>query len=218
MVTIAAPSLPAFPQAPSNAVPVARWPQISAEEREVAQALADRVISERDGEPASVHHEERLPDDVARTVERAIASPSSSGLPLAVVSELAANPAYRAIAMRNALILASHLWPLSLLIYGGDLENITCLGHDRWLVSVVGRKLSLVGDSPFASDEECLEFFRRAVRRRFEERFDATRMAKNYVNAYRGLSRKRSNQDGPRSILPPQLNRHNGSGAIHHVD
>ena len=147
-------------------VPVARWPRIAAEEREVAQAIADRVIRERDNEPASVHHEEHLHDDVARVVDRAIASPSASGLPLAVVSELAANPGYRDVARRNAAILASHLWPLSLLIYGADLENITCLGHDRWLVSVVGRKLSLIGGSPFASDEECLEFFRRAVRLR----------------------------------------------------
>ena len=147
-------------------VPVTQWPQIAAEQREVAQAIAAQVISDRDGEPASVYHEEHLHEDVRRVVERAIAAPASSGLPLAVVSELVANPAYRDVARRNAAILASHLWPLSLLIYGADLENITCLGHDRWLVSVVGRKLALVGASPFASDEECLEFFRRAVRLR----------------------------------------------------
>jgi pilus assembly protein CpaF len=147
-------------------VPVARWPQIASEELEVAQAIADRVTRDRGGEPASVLHEERLHDDVAAVIERAIASPSTSGLPLAVVSELAANPAYRELARRNAAILASHLWPLSLLIYGADLENITCLGHDHWLVSLVGRKLLLVGNSPFASDEDCLEFFRRAVRLR----------------------------------------------------
>lgn len=147
-------------------VPVTAWPQIAAEQREVAQAIAAQVIRNRDGEPASVHHEERLHEDVSRVVEKAIAAPASSGLPLAVVSELAANPAYRDVARRNAAILASHLWPLSLLIYGADLENITCLGHDRWLVSVVGRKLELVGGSPFATDEDCLEFFRRAVRLR----------------------------------------------------
>ena len=147
-------------------VPVARWPQIAAEEREVAQAIADQVVRERGGDPASVHHEERLHDDVIRVLDRVIASPSTSGLPLAVVSELAGNPGYRDIARRNAAILASHLWPLSLLIYGADLENITCLGYDHWLVSVVGRKLSLIGDSPFESDEDCLEFFRRAIRLR----------------------------------------------------
>jgi pilus assembly protein CpaF len=147
-------------------VPVARWPQIASEELEVAQAIADRVIRDRGGEPASVLHEERLHNDVAAVIERAIASPSTSGLPLAVVSELTANPAYRDLARRNAAILASHLWPLSLLIYGADLENITCLGHDNWLVSLVGRKLLLAGNSPFGSDEDCLEFFRRAVRLR----------------------------------------------------
>ncbi len=147
-------------------VPVSRWPDIASEELEVAQAIAERVIRDRGAEPASVLHEERLHQDVAATIERAIASPSTSGLPLAVVSELTANPAYRDVARRNAAILASHLWPLSLLIYGADLENITCLGHDNWLVSLVGRKLRLVGNSPFATDEDCLEFFRRAVRLR----------------------------------------------------
>ncbi len=149
-----------------STVPVARWPEIASEELEVAQAIADRVVRDRGGEPASVLHEERLHQDVAAVIDRAIASPSTSGLPLAVVSELAANPGYRDVARRNAAILASHLWPLSLLIYGADLENITCLGHDNWLVSLVGRKLLLIGNSPFASDEDCLEFFRRAVRLR----------------------------------------------------
>jgi Flp pilus assembly CpaF family ATPase len=147
-------------------VPVTRWPEIASEELEVAQAIADAVIRGRGGEPASVLHEERLHTDVSAVIERAIASPSTSGLPLAVVSELSANQGYRDVARRNAAILASHLWPLSLLIYGADLENITCLGHDHWLVSLVGRKLSLVGNSPFASDEDCIEFFRRAVRLR----------------------------------------------------
>ena len=167
MTTAAIPaSLTSFDATPADRVAVAAWPQIAPEEREVAQAIADQVVREREGEPASVHHEERLHEDVARVVEAAIAAPSTSGLPLAVVSELAANQAYRDVARRNAAILASHLWPLSLLIYGADLENITCLGHDHWLVSVVGRKLSLVGNSPFSSDADCLEFFRRVVRLR----------------------------------------------------
>ena len=147
-------------------VPVSRWPQITAEEREVAQAIADRVVALRGNEPASVQHEERLHDDVAAVIDGMVSAPSSSGLPLAVTAELAHNTTYRELARRNATILASHLWPLSLLVYGADLENITCLGHDHWLVSLVGRKLSLVGSSPFSSDEECVEFFRRVIRMR----------------------------------------------------
>ena len=117
------------------------WPRIPEDEREVAQVIAAAVQRGRGGEPASVQHEERLGDDVALVIARAVASPQASGLPLAVVSELAANPGFRATAQRNATILASHLYPLSLLIYGADLENITCLAHDHWLVSTVGRKL-----------------------------------------------------------------------------
>ena len=147
-------------------VPVKPWPQLGAEEREVAQVLADTVARRRGGDPSSVQDEERVHDDVAAAVSAAIEQPATSGLPLSVVSELVRNPQYRATTVRNATILASHLWPLSLLVYGADLENITCLGHDHWLVGHVGRKLRLVGGSPFVSDEDCLEFFRRALRLR----------------------------------------------------
>jgi glycosyltransferase involved in cell wall biosynthesis len=37
---------------------------------------------------------------------------------------------------------------------------------------------------------QVLSLDRRAVRRRFEERFSATRMAKDYVHVYRSLMRK----------------------------
>jgi pilus assembly protein CpaF len=124
------------------------------------------VRRSRNGEPPSVLHEERLSEDVSRAIDRATESPQSSGLPLSVVAELARNSRYRATTQRNAVILASLLHPLSLLIYGAELENITCLSHDHWLVSTVGRKLSLIGDSPFASDEDVLEFFRGVVRMR----------------------------------------------------
>ncbi|HVC05015.1 MAG TPA: CpaF/VirB11 family protein [Candidatus Acidoferrales bacterium] len=150
----------------SVAVPVSRWPQIPTEEREVAQVLAAAVQDARNGEPASVLHEERLSDDVAVALARAIEAPHTSGLPLSVVAELTQNPRYRAATERNAIILSSHLFPLSLLLYGAELENITCLGYDHWLVSTVGRKLSLIGSSPFSSDEEVLEFFRGVIRLR----------------------------------------------------
>lgn len=150
----------------TGTVPVSRWPQIPTEEREVAQILATAVREARNGEPASVLHEERLADDVAAAITRAVEAPQTSGLPLSVVDELTRNPRYRATTQRNAVILGSHLYPLSLLLYGADLENITCLGYDHWLVSTVGRKLSLIGSSPFSSDEEVLEFFRSVIRLR----------------------------------------------------
>jgi Flp pilus assembly CpaF family ATPase len=150
----------------SGLVQVSRWPHISAEDREIAEILAAAVYRSRDGEPASVLHEERVGEDVAAAIARAVEGPQSSGLPLSVVSELAHNPQYRATTHRNAVILSSHLYPLSLLIYGAELENITCLGFDHWLVSTVGRKLSLIGSSPFGSDDEVLEFFRSVIRLR----------------------------------------------------
>ncbi len=150
----------------SGTVPVSRWPQIPTEEREVAEIIAALVHRSRHGEPASVLHEERLGDDVAAAIDRAIERHSQAVCRSQWSRSSARNPRYRATMQRNAVILGSHLYPLSLLIYGAELENITCLGHDHWLVSTVGRKLSLIGGSPFSSDEEVLEFFRGVVRLR----------------------------------------------------
>ncbi|MFN2568005.1 MAG: ATPase, T2SS/T4P/T4SS family [Candidatus Dormibacteria bacterium] len=158
------------PSSPSSAwhaaVQTCPWPAIPAEDRELAQLIANRVVQMRGSEPASVAHEERLRTDVAAVVRRGIEAPHLVGLPVAAASELATNPAYRETVQRNAAIVASHLYPVSMLVYGADLENITCLSADHWLVSTVGRKLVLVGNSPFASDDECLEFFRRVIRLR----------------------------------------------------
>lgn len=142
------------------------WPAIPADERELAQLIASRVVVMRGNEPASVAHEERLRDDVAAVVDRAIEAPHALQIPVAAASELAGSRQYREAVERNATILASHLHPVSLLVYGADLENITCLAADHWLVSTVGRKLVLRGNSPFATDDDCLEFFRRVLRMR----------------------------------------------------
>lgn len=154
------------PRASGDAsLPSTGWPEISAEDREVAAVLAAAVQSTRGHEPASVAHEERLFADVEHAIVRAIAAPQSSGLPLTALSELSSNPHYRATVLRNAAMLASHLYPLSLLVYGADLENITCFSHDLWMVSTVGRKLLLLG-GPFGNDDDVLEFFRRLIRLR----------------------------------------------------
>ncbi|MGA8015543.1 MAG: ATPase, T2SS/T4P/T4SS family [Candidatus Dormiibacterota bacterium] len=149
---------------PADPVMVREWPSIPAEDREIAQIIASRVALLRGSAPPSVLQEERLEEDVETVVRRAVEAPQSSGLPLAVVSALAGDPQYRALTVRNSMILASHLWPLSLLVYGAELENIACFGHDHWMVSTVGRKAHLRGGSPFEDDDEVLEYFRRLVR------------------------------------------------------
>jgi len=65
---------------------------------------------------------------------------------------------------------------------------------------------------------EILSYDRRAVRRRFEEKFTATRMAKNYVSIYRNLSRTRTTNGEARSAWPRHLNLGNGNGVNPHVD
>ena len=145
---------------------VREWPSIPPEDREIAQIIAAKVAQMRGTEPPSVLHEERLQEDVETVVRRAVEAPQASGLPLPVVSGLAGDPEYRAMTVCNAMMLASHLWPLSLLVYGADLENVACLGHDHWMVSTVGRKAVLKGNSPFQTDDDVIEYFRRILRLR----------------------------------------------------
>ncbi|MBV9099473.1 MAG: Flp pilus assembly complex ATPase component TadA [Candidatus Dormibacteraeota bacterium] len=147
-------------------VPTAPWPHIPEGERDVAELISAIVRRGRGDEAPSVAHEERLGDDVERAIARAIESPVACGVPLAVAADLSRDAAYRRLIRRNAVILASHLYPLSLLVYGAELENITCLSHDHWLISTVGRKLSLIGGSPFSRDDDVIEFFRRVIRMR----------------------------------------------------
>lgn len=151
---------------PADGVVVREWPSIPPEDREIAQIIAAKVTQMRGTEPPSVLHEERLQEDVESVVRQAVESPQASGLPLPVVAGLAGDPEYRTATVYNAMMLSSHLWPLSLLVYGADLENIACLSHDYWMVSTVGRKAVLKGNSPFQTDEDVIEYFRRVLRLR----------------------------------------------------
>src|SRR5579864_1373946 len=63
-----------------------------------------------------------------------------------------------------------------------------------------------------------LAYDRREVRQRFEERFTAARMAKDYVATYRKLLRKPTTNDEEQSTWPRQLSLKNGNGLIPHVD
>jgi glycosyltransferase involved in cell wall biosynthesis len=57
-----------------------------------------------------------------------------------------------------------------------------------------------------------LSYDRRAVRQRFEERFTAARMAKDYVRAYRQLLRTNTSNGKTQSSWPRQLALHGGNG------
>jgi glycosyltransferase involved in cell wall biosynthesis len=59
---------------------------------------------------------------------------------------------------------------------------------------------------------EILSYDRRAVRRRFEQRFTATRMAKDYVSTYRRLLKMRTSNGKTQSILPRRLDLNGGNG------
>jgi glycosyltransferase involved in cell wall biosynthesis len=59
---------------------------------------------------------------------------------------------------------------------------------------------------------EILSYDRRAVRKRFEERFSAARMAREYVSVYRNLLRKATSTEETQGAWPNQLNRNVGDG------
>jgi glycosyltransferase involved in cell wall biosynthesis len=65
---------------------------------------------------------------------------------------------------------------------------------------------------------ELLSYDRRAVRRRFEERFTATRMAKDYIGTYGALTRKRATNARKQFKLPRQMGLTGGEGLSAHID
>ena len=66
-------------------------------------------------------------------------------------------------------------------------------------------------EEAIAALPEILSYDRRAVRQRFEERFTATRMAKDYVSTYRQLRATRTLTNPPRQLA---LNGGNGLAAV----
>jgi glycosyltransferase involved in cell wall biosynthesis len=78
---------------------------------------------------------------------------------------------------------------------------------------VVGTEQEAVAVLP-----EILSYDRRAVRRRFDERFNAARMADDYVGTYRKLLRQSTTSDEGRGAGPIQLSLKSGNGLIRHVD
>jgi hypothetical protein len=79
-----------------------------------------------------------------------------------------------------------------------------------------GAGLELFGFSMYLP--KVLSYNRRAVRQRFEERYTATRMAKDYVNTYRKLSMKRTTNREPPTTWPRPINPKDGNGLNAHVD
>jgi glycosyltransferase involved in cell wall biosynthesis len=61
---------------------------------------------------------------------------------------------------------------------------------------------------------EILSYDRRAVRQRFEDRFTATRMAKDYVSTYRQLLKGRSSGGEMNGFRPRQLHLEGGDGPM----
>jgi glycosyltransferase involved in cell wall biosynthesis len=72
-------------------------------------------------------------------------------------------------------------------------------------------------EEAIAALPEVRSYDRRAVRQRFEERFVATRMAKDYIATYRKSVTKRTTNGEKRSIWPRQLDLKGGNGLDSHA-
>jgi hypothetical protein len=67
-------------------------------------------------------------------------------------------------------------------------------------------------EEAIAALPEILSYDRRAVRQRFEDRFTAARMAKDYVSTYRQLLKRRMSGSEMRISLPRSLHLKGGNG------
>jgi glycosyltransferase involved in cell wall biosynthesis len=75
---------------------------------------------------------------------------------------------------------------------------------------VTGRIVDTMEEA-VAALPEVLALDRRLVRRRFEERFSAARMARDYVNLYRKLQRRAPADEREETTLAPNLLETNGT-------
>ena len=72
-------------------------------------------------------------------------------------------------------------------------------------------------DEAIAALPEILSYDRRVVRQRFEERFSAARMAKEYASAYRNLLKKGTSTEEVQGVWRNKLNRDVGNGSTAHI-
>ena len=143
------------------------WPAIPNEMRPLVDQLVSLLHRER-GDELATTWEERLPELVHEVVDRAVSSSGQLGVSPVHAARLASEERWRSDVEWAVMARASLLWPLSLLVYGDDVEDVQCLGADRLLVEADGRKQLVTGPMPaeFAapsrreSDARLEEWFR----------------------------------------------------------
>jgi len=138
------------------------WPTFDQAQLDVIEPLVALLKARRnanEGRVPSVWEEEQLEAEVRKTVGDALEAPGGGGLQLSVVARLREDRTFREQIVLDTMILASHLYPVSHLIYGYEVENVLCFGHDSWAVDAGGHFVALDG-RPFDSEVECIEFFK----------------------------------------------------------
>lgn len=155
-----------------SAVKVLTWPQIPAEVSAVADLLAEHVIGEwqrRYTEArASVMAEEQLPRDVAEAVRLAMEAPRRFSLHSEQAYQLQHDERFRRMVQRVARAYASHLRPLSELLYAGrqDIEEIQILTPVRWMLRSGHARFDIAAETipePLTTAEGLNGFFQTKV-------------------------------------------------------
>ncbi|HLH71512.1 MAG TPA: ATPase, T2SS/T4P/T4SS family [Candidatus Dormibacteraeota bacterium] len=155
------------PQLGYRTLPVKPWPDVDAELYEVCRTLADHLERYRrlhDVAP-SVSEEEGLFDTINDLVDQALERPVEFGINKAVANDIADDPGFRERVVRGTMVLASHLFPLSRLLYLEEgVEEIHVYRWDTWVIQGPDFKVQLSPEgNPLRSDEAWLDFFKEKV-------------------------------------------------------
>ncbi len=124
------------------------WPTVPPEMREAVDLLVARLDHLRGASQKTAAWEQSLVDKVRAGVDEACNWPAdSSYIPAAIVERLKQDNDFRTLFEWSCLVRGSYLWPLSLLVYGQDCEEIRRIAG-MWIVETGEGARRIVGDAP----------------------------------------------------------------------
>ncbi len=124
------------------------WPAIPPEVLAGVDVLVARLDAVRGAPQKSAAWEQALADKIRDAVDEALAlQPQSQYLPPQLVERLRSDTDFRVLFEWACLVKGSYLWPLSLLIYGQDCEEIRRIAG-MWIIETGDGPKRIVGESP----------------------------------------------------------------------
>ena len=157
----------------ASAEPLVRtieWPTIPERFADGVNVIHDAITRARGERPLSVAWERHLWETVHAVVERVLRSPNEYGFDRFLAVQLAESEKESMEFRWACWVRASVLWPLSLLVYGNEAEEIR-RGGGIWAVETADGMLRLVGTppaefsaaTPVEIDRKVITWLRRAL-------------------------------------------------------